>query len=347
MFDQTRVSFPSFGIEPFTMDKVAFTLFGKVEIRWYALFITLGIVLAFVQTIIRGKRTERVIMDDVLDVGLSTVICGIIGARLYYVLTNSGHEYHSLMDVIAIWEGGLGIYGGIIGGCLGIYLACRIKKLNWKKLFDMIAPGVILAQGIGRWGNFVNGEAYGYPIGETTTFYFFNKAYILDSGEGTLFHFFRMGLHRISSGNLIAYYHPTFLYESIWNIAGFVLLTVFYKRKKFDGQVALAFFTWYGLGRMFIEGLRTDSLYLGSTSIRVSQLVALICLIAGPALIATALILQKKRPGLIPVVDLRTPMVTEATVTEDGAEESVDRTEEAVEAPQENEQEEEQNGNQD
>lgn len=283
MKELIKVSFPGLGIEPFTLNKIAFTI-GTVEVRWYGVLITCGILLAFLYAIYRGKHNEGVGSDDIIDIGLLTVVLGVLGARLYYVLT-SLDKFHSFYDVIAIWNGGLGIYGGIIGGCAGILIVCAIKKIRWTKAFDMIGPGVMLAQAIGRWGNFFNGEAHGYAIGETTQFYFMNREHFLNSGEGTLFHTFRMGLSQNASRDIIYYYHPTFLYECIWNLFGFLLINLFYKHKRFDGQIALMYFTWYGFGRMFIEGFRTDSLYIPGTTLRISQCVGLFCFVVGSALL--------------------------------------------------------------
>ena len=126
-----NIAFPGLGIGEFTLNKVAFTLFGKVEVRWYGILITLGIVLAFLYTMYRGKKNENIKPDDVIDIGILTVVLGVIGARLYYVLNDQNGVYDSFLDVIAIWEGGLGIYGGILGGCLGIYIMCKVKKIKW------------------------------------------------------------------------------------------------------------------------------------------------------------------------------------------------------------------------
>ena len=310
MKETVVVWFEGLGLGRITLNKVAFTLFGSIEVRWYGILITLGIVLAFVYAAWRGKHREGVVLDDILDVGIATVVLGIIGARLYYVLT-SLDQYHDFWSVFAIWNGGLGIYGGIIGGCLGILLACRIKKLNWRKLFDMIAPGVMIAQVLGRWGNFFNGEAYGYPIGDTTQYFFFTKEFRLNSGEGTFFNLFRMGLYPndIDPAHMV-FVHPTFLYESMWNLIGFLLINLFYKRKKFDGQIALMYFTWYGFGRMFIEGLRTDSLYIfkgliSESGLRISQLVGLICFVVGLVLlILFGLRSRSQLPGFMSVREL-------------------------------------------
>ncbi len=298
--DMTILSFPGLGIEKLELNKIAFTLFGKLEVRWYGIMLTLGIVVAFLYTIWRGKRNEGVLSDDVMDIGIVTVILGIIGARTYYVLTtlDSG-QYNSFIDVIAIWNGGIAVYGSIIGGALGIVLMCAIKKISWRKLFDMVAPGVLIAQSIGRWGNFFNGEAHGSVIAETTKLDLFGNVLELPSGEGSFFHFFRMGLVEFGGWE---YYHPTFLYESVWNLIGFIIINIFYKRKKFHGQVALMYLSWYGLGRMFIEGFRTDSLYIPGTGLRISQCVGLACFVVTTAMLVIFLIRNWKNDPFADVV---------------------------------------------
>ena len=299
MLEKTIVSFPGLGIGEMELNKIAFTLFGKLEVRWYGLIITLGIMFAVAYVIFRGKKNEHVVMDDIIDIALLTVILGIIGARAYYVLTTLD-QYETFGEAIAIWNGGLGIYGGIIGGCLGIVIMCHFKKISWRKLFDMAAPGVMIAQAMGRWGNFFNGEAYGYAITDTTRFFFFNKELVLTSGEGSFFNTFRMGLDQ---WGITTYYHPTFLYESVWNIIGFILANVIYKHKRFHGQIALFYFTWYGFGRMFIEGFRTDSLYVPGTNVRISQLVGLLCFIGCGAALLVLTILTRKRERLLVLED--------------------------------------------
>lgn len=282
MNDMTNVSFPGLGIEGLELNKIAFTLFGKFEVRWYGIFLTLGIVLAVLYVMWRGKYTDGISSDDIIDIAIVTVVLGIIGARVYYVLTTlDTHKYESFYDVIAIWNGGIAVYGSIIGGGIGAAIVCYFKKINILKFFDMIVPGLIIAQAVGRWGNFFNGEAHGYIIAETTKLDLFGNIFALPSGEGTFFYTFRMGL--FEHGRWV-YYHPTFLYESVWNTVGFVILNLFYKHKKFHGQTTLLYFAWYGLGRMFIEGFRTDSLYLPGTALRISQLVGLIGLVGGVTL---------------------------------------------------------------
>lgn len=261
----TTVSFPGLGIGEFTMDRVAFTLLGR-DVYWYGIIIMLGIVAAFIHATLRAKQ-EGIKVDDILDIGIWTVICGVIGARSYYVLTTlDTGNYRNIIDVIAIWDGGIAIYGGIIGGALAILGVCLYKHLGPLKVMDTIAPGVMIAQAIGRWGNFVNGEAYGYEVEPSNPLYTF-----------------RMGIVSHFTDAEMRYYHPTFLYESLWNLVGFALITALYRKKKFNGQVVMAYFAWYGFGRMFIEGLRTDSLYVGP--FRISQVVGALCFVGGIAAI--------------------------------------------------------------
>lgn len=247
----SKLSFPGFGIGEFKVSSEAFTIFG-VSIAWYALIITCGMIAAVIYTVFRAKRIG-IILDDVLDYVIFTIPIGIIGARLYYVLAEIEY-YHTLGDVLNIREGGLAIYGGIIAGTITVFVVSYVKKINFFAFADCCTPGIILAQSIGRWGNFMNGEAYG---SETEIFC-------------------RMGVSNALTYHQTIYVHPTFLYESLWNIIGFTLINIFYKRKKYDGEIFLLVFGWYGLGRMLIEGLRADSLYtnLFAWQFRTSQVLA-------------------------------------------------------------------------
>lgn len=280
--DQSVISFPGFGIDDFIVNKIAIKI-GALEIRWYGILIALGMVLAFLYAGYRCKK-NNVKFDDMIDLGLCAVIFGVMGARLYYVIME--HEsYHSFMEVIAIWNGGLAIYGGIIGGTLAVFVAAKIKKMNFPLCADMILPGVMIAQALGRWGNFFNGEAYGAAV-----------------LEGSPLYFLRMGLfpNNIDGVYGMAYVHPTFLYESIWNVIGFVIINILWNKgvKRFDGEVALWYVTWYGFGRMFIEGLRTDSLYVGP--VRISQLIGFLCFVVGAGLIVgIRIMLSKKAKALV------------------------------------------------
>lgn len=273
------ISFPGLGIEGFSLDPVAFRLplpwvEGGHPIMWYGIIITLAMIVGFFVAL-RKARLEGIKSDDMYDLAIYLVVFCIIGARLYYVLSKPG-QYNSFKDIIAIWNGGLAIYGGIIAGVLTILVYTKIKKISTVKLLDAAAPGLILGQAIGRWGNFCNAEAF---------------------GEKTELPW-RMGL--IVDGVNLGEVHPTFLYESLWNLLGFALIMlVLYRKKRFDGQIVLSYAVWYGFGRFFIEGLRTDSLYflenvLGKT-VRVSQLVAAVCVIGGIALMIICLVRAKQK----------------------------------------------------
>lgn len=269
----SKISFPGFGIGEFSVDSVAFEIFG-IEIAWYALLITFGMICCITYAVVQARKIG-ITFDDVVDFALFTIPIGVIGARLYYVLTELD-QFHSFKDVINIREGGLAIYGGIIAGTLTVLVVSRFKKISFLAFGDCVAPGVLLAQGIGRWGNFMNGEAFGY---ETEIFC-------------------RMGLQNFLTGGKLMYVHPTFLYESLWNLLGVLLVYLFAKLigKKYDGQLILLTFAWYGLGRMFIEGLRTDSLYIPGTGIRISQALALVIFIVCLAMLIYFFIRKPTKP---------------------------------------------------
>ena len=263
------MSFPGLGISEFSVDPVLFS-FGSIEVRWYGMIITLGIILALTYCTFRSKQ-EGISFDDLLDFALFTIPCSVIGARLYYVLT-SLDEFQSFGEVLAIWNGGIAIYGAIIAGAITILCVCRYKKIPPLKMLDIVAPAVMIGQILGRWGNFFNGEAYGSEV-----------------LEGNFLYFLRMGLlPNIESRVQMHYFHPTFFYESCWNLLGFALIQIFYKKRKFDGQILLSYLAWYGFGRMFIEGLRTDSLYVGV--FRISQVVGFVCFVVCGILLIVNLI---------------------------------------------------------
>ncbi len=252
------ISFPGLGIPEFRLNPVAFTVFGH-NIMWYGIIITLAMVAGFFVALHHAKKYEHISTDDVLDLAIFLIIFSMVGARLYYVLMKL-ENYHSFLDVIAVWRGGLAIYGGVIAGAITVFVVSKVKKISVTKMLDMVSPGLIIGQVIGRWGNFCNAEAHGT---ETKLLW-------------------RMGI-QYSGSTVMRYYHPTFLYESLWNLLGFILISIFYKKKRYNGQVALWYITWYGFGRFFIEGLRTDSLTFTmiGTEIRISQVVAVLCVIAG------------------------------------------------------------------
>ncbi|MBQ8747031.1 MAG: prolipoprotein diacylglyceryl transferase [Clostridia bacterium] len=265
------------------MDRVAFSI-GKLDVYWYGVIITVGMILAVLYALYHAK-IERVKSDDIIDLALALIICGVIGARLYYVLmkldtyiVTGGTFWENLRDtvlgMINIPGGGLAIYGGIIGGFLAGIVVARRKHIRFPIIADIAGPSVIVGQIVGRFGNFINVEAYG----SATTLPW------------------RMGIHLSYDGGesfvSSIFVHPTFLYESLWNLVGLVLITVFYKKKKFHGQMFLFYMVWYGFGRMLIEGLRTDSLYIGP--LRVSQWVGGITFVVGVVLMIIGIRKTKK-----------------------------------------------------
>ena len=282
----TYVSFPGLGVEPFAMQSEVFPNSG-ISVRWYGVIITLGMILAVLYALWHAK-IERVKSDDVIDLALSVIIFGVLGARLYYVImefssylvkdgTFFENLWGTLYGMIAIWNGGLAIYGGIIGGFLAAFVVARVKHIRFPVIADIAGPSVIVGQIIGRWGNFVNVEAFGGPTrlpwrmcSNVIAGDFLRKG-LVDS----------VGYQEVLDGTLGA--HPTFLYESLWNLIGFVIITAMYKKKKFHGQMFLVYMTWYGFGRMLIEGLRTDSLYVGP--LRISQLVGAVTFLVGAVLL--------------------------------------------------------------
>ena len=270
MFLASPITFPNLGI---TVDPnpVAFTVFGK-DIYWYGIIIAAGFFLAVLYMLWRAP-VFGLTQDDVLDEVLWAVPIGVICARLYYCIFYWELYADNPISILYIWEGGLAIYGGVIGGAITILVVSRVKKIPTGVMLDVAAMGVLIGQIFGRWGNFMNREAHG---AETDSF-------------------FKMGL--VDASGAVTYYHPTFLYESVWNLVGFLALHFLTKKRRFDGQIMLSYLAWYGLGRVWIEGLRTDSLYLFSTGIRVSQLVAALCVVIGGGALAFMLIKRKPDPA--------------------------------------------------
>lgn len=248
------IAFPGLGI-PAMRIKNSFSFFG-FTIHWYGVIIACGIVLAYLFAVREGKR-RGITQDNLLDVIIIGLPSAIVCARLYYVVFEWQQYKGNLWDVFKIWEGGLAIYGGVIGAFLSAFLYCRMKKIDFLKLADLGGFGFLIGQAVGRWGNFVNAEAYGAQTALP----------------------WRMEL--VDLGVCV---HPTFLYESLWNVCVFLILLWYRKKQKFDGEIFLMYLTGYGLGRMWIEGLRTDSLYLFG-AVRVSQLLAAVCVLVGVFLI--------------------------------------------------------------
>ena len=279
------IMFPNLNLGPYIIDPVAIVAFGR-EIMWYGVIITAAIICGVMYVMHRAKK-EKLLEDDVYDYALIVVSTAILFARLYYVVFDPNPHYDTFIDVIAIWEGGLAIYGGIIGGALAVFLVSKWKKVYFSRFADMICPAVMIGQAIGRWGNFTNGEAYGSVTKFDFLFWSFDISETVASSPL---------LMRVNFVNA----QPTFLYESVWNIIGFILIiTVINKKRVFSGMTALFYFAWYGFGRMFIEGLRTDSLYVpGTSTLRVSQLIGVLTFVG--ALSAIILLsLRAKKKGIV------------------------------------------------
>ena len=297
---EITVSFPGLGIGEGTISSVAFKI-GDFEIMWYGICIALGMVMAIAYAAWRCKQ-QGIKVDDLIDIAIFAIFFGVIGARLYYVAF-SPSQFNTIWDVLNLRSGGLAIYGGIIAGAATVVVVCLIKKISWRKLYDAAAPGVMIAQAMGRWGNFFNGEAYGALVEEGNPLYFLRMGLI---SRNTFYDFHTTEM---------VYVHPTFLYESLWNVLGFVLINIIFKKKKFDGQNALYYFAWYGFGRMFIEGLRTDSLYIGDTGIRVSQMLGFLIFAVATALVIYGLIYLKKNPDSKLAITNEAPAVEETEET--------------------------------
>ena len=252
----SSISFPFLGIEinPPRMFSV-----GPFTAHYYGLIIAVGLILAVLYAMRRSKEFGLK-EDDILDGVIWVTPFAIACARAYYVAFTWESYRDDPISVLYIWEGGIAIYGGVIGAIIGMAVMSRIKKVKFTTVLDLILMVFLLGQAIGRWGNFMNREAFGAAT---------------DS-------FFRMGLYNEKLQQW-EYYHPTFLYESVWNLAGFVLLACLAKKRRYDGQLALGYAAWYGLGRSIIEGLRVDSLWWGP--FRVSPLLAAVTCITATAVL--------------------------------------------------------------
>ena len=247
------IEFPGLGL---TLNPPAGFSIGSFDVRFYGLIIATGLILAVVYALARKEQfgiSEDDLMDGVLWIAPFAIVC----ARLYYCIFEWDMYKDNPISILYIWEGGLAIYGAVIGAAIGIIIHCKlIKKISVLAVLDVASLGFMIGQMLGRWGNFFNREAHG----------------------GVTDSFLRMGLINPATGTG-DYYHPTFLYESLWNLVGFIAIHFLSKKRKYDGQVALMYVAWYGLGRALIEGLRTDSLWWGN--FRVSQvLAAASCLVA-------------------------------------------------------------------
>ena len=285
----TEISFPSLGI---TLNPPRSFSIGPLTIHFYGLIIATGLILAVLYAC-RRSQEFGIKEDDLIDGVLWVTPFAILCARAYYVIFSWEHYAHNPIKALYIWEGGLAIYGGVIGAVIGVLVFCHIKKLKIATILDLMLLGFLIGQSMGRWGNFFNREAFG---AETETF-------------------LRMGLMNKYTEKII-YVHPTFLYESAWNALGFVILHFLSKRRQYDGQIALGYAAWYGLGRCLIEGLRSDSLWWGP--FRVSQLLAAVSCITAVSILLWQMF-RTHSPG-----NLLVNQVASAEVSQDAAPEEPD-----------------------
>ena len=290
MSDYTTVYFDGLGIS-FDVPSVAFTI-GDYQVYWYGIIIAFGFILA----VLYGGRMAykwKMSLDGMVDVLIWGTIFGIIGARAYYVIFSWDYYSQNPSEIIAIWNGGLAIYGGIIGALIGGAIGCKVGKIDFRNLLDLAALGLLIGQGIGRWGNFFNQEAFGTNT-DTALFRMWSTK-IRDTLEATQEELLEKGIEVNPSHSV----HPTFLYESVWCILlFFVLHYIVKKHRKFKGEIFLLYGMFYGLERMIVEGMRTDSLYIGNTSIRVSQLLSAIIVVAFT--IWFAVLMKKCKDGTLP-----------------------------------------------
>lgn len=246
------------------IDPVAFNL-GPLSVRWYGIIIAVGILLGYFVAQ-RALVKAGLHKDTLVDIIFYSALFGFIAARIYFVIFQWPYYVENPSEIIKIWHGGIAIHGGLIGGFIAGVIVCKVKNLNPFQIGDIVAPSIILAQGIGRWGNFMNHEAHGGPVSRA----FLEKLHLPNFIIENMY----------INGQ---YYHPTFLYESIWDVAGFIILVKIRKHLKL-GETFFLYLTWYSIGRFFIEGLRTDSLMLTS-NIRVAQLVSILLILISISLI--------------------------------------------------------------
>ncbi|GAA5467598.1 phosphatidylglycerol--prolipoprotein diacylglyceryl transferase [Staphylococcus aureus] len=246
------------------IDPVAFNL-GPLSVRWYGIIIAVGILLGYFVAQ-RALVKAGLHKDTLVDIIFYSALFGFIAARIYFVIFQWPYYAENPGEIIKIWHGGIAIHGGLIGGFIAGVIVCKVKNLNPFQIGDIVAPSIILAQGIGRWGNFMNHEAHGGPVSRAFLEQLHLPNFIIEN--------------MYINGQ---YYHPTFLYESIWDVAGFIILVNIRKHLKL-GETFFLYLTWYSIGRFFIEGLRTDSLMLTS-NIRVAQLVSILLILISISLI--------------------------------------------------------------
>lgn len=323
---ENYIEFPGLGLRfPLSPDIFTIPIGGGITIKWYGVLIALGFLLAMIYGLRRSK-SFGIDPDRMIDVVLVSAIFAFIGARLYYVLFSEDRAayFADPLSILQVWKGGLGIYGGVIFAFLTALWMCKVRKVDTLRMFDLASIGFLIGQGIGRWGNFFNQEAFG----SNTTMPWGMTGNIIQSGMNG------------SGYTLSQPVHPTFLYESLWCLAGFILLHILSKKfYKFRGEIFASYIMWYGLGRAWIEGLRTDSLMLGT--MRVSQLVAILSVIGGAVLLFVFRSMEQRSPKdlfveepapTIPLADEETEEMTESAEENAQAEEASETAETPDEA---------------
>ena len=275
-------------------------------ITWYkySVMIMSGIVIAVILGIIEGKKLG-IKSDAILDGVLVVVPLSIVGTRLWYVIFEWENYAWDIMKIINITDGGLAIHGGFITAFVSVYFYTKMKNISILGAFDIVAPGFLIAQAMGRWGNFFNQEAHGGVIGGTLNG---EELYTLDQQRSFLTN--TLHLPDFITNNMylygpegLNYYHPTFLYESIWNLAGFAIMLILRRTKLIrQGDLLVVYLIWYSVGRFFIEAMRTDSLYIGNTGLRTAQIISLLMIAGG---VAFAVVIRKvfKAPKYFTVLE--------------------------------------------
>lgn len=298
-----EVMFPGLGIgtdNPIVVNQTAFTIAGW-PVQWYGIIIAFGFALAVIYAMTNAKKF-KINTDNLIDAAIIGVVAGIIGARLYYIVFSTGaireHFIQNPISMLYIWEGGLGIYGGIIFGIGAGAIVCKVKKMNISATLDIAGLGFLIGQGIGRWGNFINQEAFGRKTN------------------------FPWGMVSANTGGVPV--HPCFFYESVWCLLGFVLLHIFSKKfRRYDGQVFLLYIAWYGAGRFVIESLRTDSLML--FGLKVSQIVAVLMII-----VSVAIMIKNRKTVSVAGIGYKRPWsVVSEEIKEEKKQEELDKIEQA------------------
>ena len=294
--DATHVQFDGLGIS-FDLPSVAFSI-GNYQIHWYGIIIAFGFALA----VLYGGRMAykwKMSLDGMTDVLIWGTILGIICARVYYVAFEWDYYSQHLSEIPAIWNGGIAIYGGIIGALIGAAIGCKIGKIDFFNLLDLGSLGLLIGQGIGRWGNYANQEAFGT---NTTMPWGMTSSKVVDYIVSNQALFRAKGIEM--SPNVPV--HPTFLYESVWCLLGFLVIYIICRKYyKFSGQLILCYGVIYGAERAVVEGLRTDSLYIGSSNLRVSQLLSMIIAVVCFAILTAKLVSLKKHPKPFSPVEVR------------------------------------------